>query len=512
MGCVGFMQGETEYLGTFMPQIKFCFGTGLQVGLIIAAFASLLAPGHSFAGGRYAELKACELSAAGGRLSVQARCGSFEVPEDPVRPEGRQIELAYAVLPARGSRTRPDPVFFLAGGPGQSAREAAPLMRAALRHVNRNRDLIFLDQRGTGGSNSLDCDFDYMSDMLEMDFPAINQRLRECKQGWDADVRHYTTEIAALDLEAMRERYGFEQINLVGGSYGTRMAQVYLRRFPERVRGLVIDGVVPTRLRLGAEHGIKLDQTLIRLFDACAEDRECAAAFPDLESAFEVLVSHYSTNGQALSVTHPRTGQAVDITFNRDFLASGLRFLAYAPQTQMMIPYLIHEAATTGDPSRLASQSLMVTEQMGDMIAIGLNFAVGCAEDWPSWPRDLDQSHTLLGNSMLEFYDTVCDWWPRGEVPEDFHQPFDPGTPMLILSGEFDPVTPPEYGDEAAAQFANSRHLVASGQGHIVSTQACMSRIVTEFIDNLDLDALDTDCMDSLGPEPFFINLLGPSP
>ena len=492
-----------------MPQIKLLVGAGLQIGLGLG-LALLLAP--AVAADRYAALEGCELSAAGGRLTVQARCGSFQVPEDPSRPESRQIELAYAVLPARGSRARPDPVFFLAGGPGQSAREAAPLMRAALRHVNRNRDLIFLDQRGTGGSNSLDCDFDYMSDMLEMDFQAINRRLRECKQGWDADVRFYTTEIAALDLEAMRERYGFEQINLVGGSYGTRMAQVYLRRFPDRVRSVVIDGVVPTRLRLGSEHGIKLDQTLFRLFDACTADRDCAAAFPELASAFEVLASHYSNNGQALSVTHPRTGQAVDITFNRDFLASGLRFLAYAPQTQMMIPYLVHEAAITGDPSRLASQALMVTEQMGDMIAIGLNFAVGCAEDWPSWPRDLDQSHTLLGNSMLEFYDAVCDWWPRGEVPDDFHQAFDPGTPMLILSGEFDPVTPPEYGDEAAEQFANSRHLVARGQGHIVSTQACMSRIVTDFIDSLDLDALDTDCMDSLGPEPFFINLLGPSP
>ena len=474
--------------------------------------ACLALPGLALATDRYADLNACELSAAGGRLTVQARCGSFSVPENPGQPAGRSIELAYAVVPARTSRARPDPVFFLAGGPGQSARDAAPIMRAALRHVNRDRDLIFLDQRGTGGSNALDCDFDHMTDLLEQDYAAVNRRLRECQSGWDADVRFYTTEIAALDLEAMRQRYGFERINLVGGSYGTRLAQVYLRSHAEHVRSVVIDGVVPTRLRLGAEHGLKLDQTLYRLFDACAGDADCARAFPDLEAAFDALVGHYSDNGQPLSLTHPRTGHAVDLTFNRDFLASGLRFLAYAPQTQMVIPYLVHEAAITGDPTRLASQALMVTEQMGDMIAIGLNFAVGCAEDWPSWPRDLDQSHTLLGDAMLEFYDMVCSWWPRGEVGDDFHQPFDPGTPVLILSGEFDPVTPPEYGDEAADQFANSLHLVGAGLGHIVSTHPCFSGILSQFIDSLDFDQLDTSCLDQLGPEPFFLNLLGPTP
>ena len=464
---------------------------------------------------RYDGLQPCELSAGGGRLTADALCGTLTVAEDSDRPEGRQIELAYAVMPARGARGRPDPVFFLAGGPGQSARETAPIMRLALRDINRQRDLIFLDQRGTGGSNPLHCSFDDDEEAwLATDTARHVEQIFDCKRGWDADVRFYTTTHAARDLEALRLRYGFEQINLIGGSYGSRMAQVYLRMSPDHVRSIILDGVVPTRLHLGAEHGIKLNLALSRLLAACSADAECGDRFPDLEEAFESLKAAYPghDDGAPLSVTHPRTGRAVDLQFTRTTLATALRFLSYSPQSQMMIPYLIHEAAATGNPSRIASQALIVTDQMADMIAVGLNFAVGCSEDWPDWPEVAGQEDTLLGNSMRELYDAICQDWPRGEVPADFHQPFASEVPMLILSGELDPVTPPEYGDEAQAQFANSLHLVARGRGHIVLTQRCVSRIAAEFMASGSVAELDIACMDQLGPEPFFLDLLGPAP
>ena len=417
-----------------------------------------LGPAVGSASERYDPLRNCELSAAGGRLTASARCGELEVPENPAAESGRTIELAYAVLPKRNRGADSEPVFFLAGGPGQSARDMLPVMRRALSEVNRNHDLIFLDQRGTGGSNALECSFDEPENWLDMDFSAISERLRECRREWDADVRFYTTAHGADDIERLRQHYGFEQINLYGGSYGTRMAQVYLRRHPGRVRSMIIDGVVPTRLHLGSEHGLKLDQALNKLFTACASDADCKATFPDLEQAFGELVERFRTETLDLVVTDPRTGRAIDLPFNRDVLASALRFLAYGPQSQSIIPYLVHEAATTGSPARLASQALIIQEQMDDMIAIGLNFAVGCSEDWPGWPRQVDQSHTLLGDSMLEFYDTICAWWPAGEVDPGFHQPFDSEVPVLILSGELDPVTPPEYGEEARSQFSNSVH------------------------------------------------------
>ena len=464
---------------------------------------------------RYGGLSPCELSAAGGRLTTSALCGSLTVPEDADRPEGRQLELAYAVIPARGPRTQPDPVFFLAGGPGQSARETAPIMRQALRDINRQRDLIFLDQRGTGGSNPLECSFDDEEEAwLDPSPERIVEQLFDCKRRWDADVRFYTSTDAARDLEALRAHYEFEQINLIGGSYGTRLAQVYLRRFPERVRSVILDAVVPTRLHLGAEHGVKLDLALSRLIGVCAADAECNATFPELEEAFESLKAAYPDHhdGPRLAVTHPRKGQAVDIPFTRATLGTALRFLSYGPQSQMLIPYLVHEAATTGNPTRIASQALIVTDQMADMIAVGLNFAVGCSEDWLGWPDVPGSEDTLLGESMRELYDSVCEAWPRGARPEDFHQPFDSEVPILILSGELDPVTPPEYGEEANAQFSNSLHLVARGRGHIVLTQRCISGIAAEFVTSASVEDLDTGCMDQLGPEPFFLNLLGPAP
>ncbi len=465
---------------------------------------------------RYAELESCELASAGGRLTVSARCGTLVVPENPAEPDdhhdNRKIELSYAIVPGRASRARPDPVFFLAGGPGQSARDVAPMINAALRDVNLDRDLIFLDQRGTGGSNRLDCLVDEAEEWMEMDFERMDQELRQCQQAWDADVRFYTSEDAARDLNDLRQHLGFDQINLVGGSYGTRLAQVYLRLYPDSVRSVVIDGVVPTRLHLGSEHGMKLDQSLYRLFEQCRADTTCGERFPELDQALKNLIEHYQEQTEELMVTHPRTGQGVPVDFSKDVLASSLRFLAYNPQTQMIIPYLVHEAATTGNPSRLASQALIVQDQMSELIAIGLNFAVGCSEDWPGWPRDLDQSGTLLGNSMREFYETVCAWWPAGEVSDDFHRPFDSEVPMLILSGELDPVTPPEYGDEATGQFSNSLHLVGRGQGHIVLGQPCFGKIITQFINQASIDDLNTECLDILGPEPFFIDLLGPTP
>ena len=458
------------------------------------------------------DVENCELSAAGGRISESALCGTLEVPENRAEPDGTSIELAWAVVEARKANPESNPVFFLAGGPGQSARDVAPLMANALSDVNRTRDLIFLDQRGTGGSNALECDFDEDTLITEPDLDQINDLLRECYRKLDADVRHYTTIDGAEDLEALRQHLGLDTINLVGGSYGTRMAQVYLRRYPDQVRSVIIDGVVPTRLKLGSEHAEMLDRAIDKLLARCAGDETCSENFPDLAQAFETLKSQYAESPVTIQVTHPRTGVAEELEFSDAVLASSLRFLAYSPVSQMMIPYLIHEAATTGSPERLAAQALMTSDQMSEAIAIGLNFAVGCSEDWPYWPEDSDAAGTLLGNSFTELYSKVCDWWPADPVGPEFHQPFDADVPILILSGELDPVTPPRYGEEAEAQFSNSLHIVSEGRGHITITNSCIGAIATEFIKEASVQDLDTDCTERIGPEPFFVDLLGPTP
>ena len=460
---------------------------------------------------RWAELENCELG-AGGLLSVEARCGTLTVLEDPNDADGRQIDLAWAVVPARRSSFEPDPIVFLAGGPGQAARDVAPRVSAALRNANRTRDLIFLDQRGTGGSNALTCEFEETDYLVEPDWDEFNAQLRQCMDDNGADLRFYTTADGARDLETLRQHIGVEQFNLIGGSYGTRMAQVYLKQYPERVRSVILDGVVPSRLVLGSEHAAKLDQSLEKLFAACAAETQCNAQFPNLSSAFAELKARYAEQSVTISLTHPRTGVAEEVLFTDQMLAGALRFLAYSPVSQMMIPYLVHEAAVTGQPERLAAQAMIQTSAITDALAIGPNFTVGCSEDWPHWPVGEYNSGTLLGNLMDDSFNQVCAWWPANPVGSDFHESFSSDVPMLILSGEFDSVTPPEYGDEAAEQFDNSLHLVAEGLGHIVMNDPCMSEIVTEFVEAASVDQLDTECMDVIGPEPFFLNLLGPSP
>jgi len=483
----------------------------------MCAFVLML--GSSFApqalAERFADLEECVLQVPGGMLSAQARCGTLEVPEDPARPDGRQIELAYAVVTAPTAQPKPDPVFYLAGGPGQSARDVLPLMRHALRDVNQHRDLVFLDQRGTGGSHPLRCDFSAVDPFLEPDPEVIAGLYRVCLDGLEADVRHYLSDDAARDLDALRAHLGYERINLVGTSYGTRLAQVYLRAYPDRVRSMILDGVVPTRLVLGSEHGRALDDALARTLARCSEDPACKERFPDLPAKLADLASRFDRDSsQRLTLTHPRSGREQIMDLNRDGLAQALRMLAYAPQTQALLPMLIDEAAARDVPERIASQLMQSYEQLDAMISVGLEAAIGCSEDWPRW-QTMDvtaEEDTLLGPGMREGRELICSIWPQGDVPDDFHIPFQSEVPVLLMSGEFDPVTPPRYGDEAAAQYPNHRHLVGRGQGHGILGPPCTSSIAARFIEDLDVEGLDTTCMDRFGPAPFFIDLLGPTP
>lgn len=464
---------------------------------------------------RFADLEDCVLEVPGGMLSAQARCGTLDVPEDPDQPDGRQIELAYAVARAPTAQPRPDPVFYLAGGPGQSARDVLPLMRHALRVVNQHRDLIFLDQRGTGASNPLRCDFSAVDPFLEPDPEVIEKLYRQCLDGFEADVRHYLSADAARDIDSLRAHLGYEQINLVGTSYGTRLAQVYLRAYPERVRSMILDGVVPTRLVLGSEHGRALDDALARILARCSEDPACDRRFPDLPAQLDTLVDRFQRDSsERLTLTHPRSGREQVMELNRNGLAQALRMLTYATQTQALLPLLIDEAVARDLPERLASQLMQSHEQLDAMISVGLEAAIGCSEDWPRW-RTMDaeaEADTLLGPAMREGRELICSIWPAGAVPDDFHVPFQSEVPVLLLSGEFDPVTPPRYAEEAAAQYPRHRHLIGEGQGHGILAPPCTSSIAADFIEELDLENLDTACMDQLGPAPFFIDLLGPTP
>jgi pimeloyl-ACP methyl ester carboxylesterase len=458
------------------------------------------------------DLETCELVVPGTPLSTVGECGWMDAAENPDDPTGRQIRIRIARIPAVGRVAEPDPLVFFAGGPGQSATESWPIIAGALRKVNESRDILLVDQRGTGQSNPLKCPEIELDEALAQDWDELAVSTQACLDSLDADPRFYTTTIAMHDVDAAREALGYETVNLFGGSYGTRAAQVYLRLFPERVRTMVLDGVVPQTLALGTEHAIKLDQAIYRVLEGCEADPMCQEKFPDTAGKLASLIKTLEENPVDVTVDHPTTGEPFDLTFNREVLSTSLRFLSYSADTQAMLPLLIHEAAVEQRFDRLASQMLIATTGLAQSISQGMELSVVCAEDYPLFPRSPVANNTLMGDMMEKATGIQCGVWPRGPVPDDFHEPVTADVPVLLLSGELDPVTPPEYGDSVAVHFPNSRHLTAPGQGHIATTRGCMGKIVSEFIIEGSVEELETECISDLQATPYFISLTGPTP
>jgi len=463
----------------------------------------------------------CILQLPGTTLTAKAECGSLLVAENPAQSLSdsatddrvRSISLRIARVPASDQKQRlEDPIFFFAGGPGQAASETWPIVAGAMREANKRRDVILVDQRGTGGSNKLQCDLGEAEFVADIDLDEIRQQTRECLTGLDADPRFYTTSVAATDIEAVRQALGLGQINLVGVSYGTRAAQVYLRQYPRQVRSMVLDSVAPPQVLLGTEHAPMLDLALERIFARCRAQSDCFDRFGDPAERLQQLRKDLNAASPSLTMRMPSSGARETIPVTRDLLAVAVRLLSYASETQALLPIVL-EQAELGDWQPLAAQALMQVGNLTEMLARGMELSVICSEDVPFYPDDLNHSNTLLGNTLLDVMRAQCDVWPQGKVPTGFHDPLNNAeVPVLLLSGEVDPVTPPRYGDQAAAQFARSAHWVIPGQGHSVLRHGCLPDKLAEFLEQPDPSALDASCIDDIQASPFFLSLLGPSP
>jgi len=459
------------------------------------------------------EFSNCSLSLPGTSLTASARCGVLEVAENPADPDGRKISLKIAIAPATGKSTEPDPVFFFAGGPGQAATETWVMIRSTLNKIRKKRDIVMIDQRGTGGSNKLACKSEVEEDLnQEIDLDQVRSETKKCLAALDADPRLYTTTIAMRDYNRVREAMGYEKINIMGVSYGTRAAQVYLRLFPDTVRSVTLDSVVPMQLALGQEHALMLDRSVEKVFEDCAADQDCNSRFPEGFEELNQLFMQLQQETREIMITDPVSGLPRQMRLSADTLGVAIRFLSYASETQAVIPLLVHEAVTTGDLSRLASQAILVMSGLSEMLSKGLELSVMCSEDYPFMDLDEDYSQTLMGNLMMKIVDLQCRIWPHGQVPVNFHKPVRSDLPVLLMSGERDPVTPPLYAAKVAETFPNSLNLVARGQSHSVMKNVCLRDITTAFIEKGSVENLDTSCVAKIRPAPFFTSLLGPNP
>ncbi|MFL5303160.1 MAG: alpha/beta hydrolase [Anaeromyxobacteraceae bacterium] len=461
-------------------------------------------------------LSACHLAHPSAPARVEARCGTVDVPEDWSRPAGRRISLRVAVLRAEHPHAEEDAVFFLAGGPGQAATEQYPAVAPALARLRKDRDLVLVDQRGTGGSSPLACPAPPGGDAAALRRSADEEvrLLAACAKGLAADVAQYTTAAFVQDLEHVRERLGYPRVDLVGVSYGTRAALEYLRRFPSRVRALVLDGVAPPELPVGAFFAADAQRALDLAFRRCAADPSCAAAYPGLPERFAALSAALGRRPAHVRVAHPTTGAARALDFGRAELARAVFLLSYAPETTALLPVLVDRAARQEDPSALAAQALLVADQLEGDIARPLQYSVLCAEDVPFYPpAAATASAGYLGDELTRSFRAVCEAWPHARPARDeVKSPVRADVPALLLSGEADPVTPPAWGEVAARSLPRARHLVLPGGGHGSLFRGCIPRLVERFIDGGSAEGLDASCVERMRPAPFFVDLVGPAP
>lgn len=448
--------------------------------------------------------------------SVAARCGTFAVPIDRDEPQGAKLQLHVAVVAALRTEAEPDPLFILSGGPGQAASDFYLAMSPAFARIRRDRDIVIVDQRGTGRSSRLDCPLPNDADLTEADPQLIQTHTGRCLDALAQDPRFFTTSLAVRDLDDVRAALGYQRINLYGISYGTRVAQHYARRYPDRVRSIVLDGVVPPQLALGPRIALDAQAALDAMFDRCASSAACHEAFPTIRRDFDALRARLAKAPLELSIADPVTADSLSLRFGMAELNGAIRLLSYSDETASILPLLIHQAQVANRPQALAAQFEMIKRTMQNQLAYGMHFSVVCSEDAPRWEQENVSREALqatyIGADFMDVMRAICAIWPVGPVDDDFSAPLRSDLPFLLLSGENDPVTPPAYGERIMDGLSRAKHLVLEGQGHGQLGVGCMPRIVARFIASASDAQLGEECLRGVAPTPFLISSSGAAP
>ncbi|MEH6422274.1 alpha/beta hydrolase [Pseudomonas sp. CGJS7] len=459
----------------------------------------------------------CTLSSAYAAGTIAAQCARLEVPQNHADPKGAKIGLRVAWLPAtEEGAAETDPVFFLAGGPGQAATASWPLVDGAFRDVRKRRNIVLVDQRGTGQSTPLTCrEAAGESDaglseqaMLDASVAAVER----CAKALTVDARYFTTTDAIADLDALRAAIGADKVDLVGVSYGTRVAQQYAGRYPQHTRAVVLDGVAPNELVLGSEHARNLDSALAAQFKLCQQTPACRARFgADPREQLRQLMARLQQAPVEVDYRDPNTGEQLRERVTAGHVAILTRMFSYAPEAASLLPLMLNEA-DQGRYAPLMSLSKMLGNQLSEELNYGMQLSVSCAEDADLFKLDPADADTVLGDAMPKVLGAQCKVWPTGQRPKNFHEPFKSSLPVLLLSGELDPVTPPRYGDQVVKNLPNGRHLILRGQGHGALRIGCTPKLLGQFIETADAKKLDARCLDTLGYVPPFVSFNGWEP
>jgi pimeloyl-ACP methyl ester carboxylesterase len=438
--------------------------------------------------------------AAGG--NIEALCGKYEVYENRQSQQGRKISLNILLLPATADKPAADPFFMFAGGPGQSATEAYAGVAGYVTKVRQQRDVVLVDQRGTGQSNPLQCQLKSGSDPQAIIGEAFSlDKIRECRAEMDrkADLTQYTTSIFADDMDELRQAMGYEKINVFGGSYGTKSGLVYLRRHGDHVRTLTLEAVATPQYRIPVPFAKTIQSSVDRLIALCTADTGCHKDFPDLHEEFQALLDRMEKSPAHFKV------QDQPVALPRDIFVSSLRILLYIPQIASGFPLMVHNAYQ-GDWTTYADSVLFLTSRLENVVTRGMSLAAICAEDVPGLTDTFikrETQGTYLGDAQVRRYQTYCKTWgPVGSIPKDFYASIHSEVPTLLISGVLDPATPPEMAQQAAHDLPNSR-LIAIKEGTHGTGSPCIDGLVADFVQQGSAAKLDASCADQIHLPPF---------
>jgi len=473
--------------------------------LALVSFASL----PSFA----AKLAPCKVPGKE-KKPVAALCGTYPVWENREAKSGRKIRLKIVVLPALSADPLPDAIFDFAGGPGEAdTTYAGDLAEYPLR---RERDLVFIDQRGTGEPDRLGCDQGRKDDLqshLGEQFPL--DAVRRCRDelGKKYDLTRYTVAAAVDDFDEIRAWLGYAKINLFGSSYGTRTAQVYLQRHPESVRTVTIVGVIPMDEPVALSHAANGQRALDLMLGGCEEDAACHAKFPAVRQDFQAVMDRLSKSPVEIEIVNPdtgkpKTGKPARVRLSRPAVADGIRMVLYSAQASAALPLLLHQAAA-GDWKPLGQTVVAAKVEIDRMLTRGLFFSVTCAEDFPFIdPAEVAArtAGSFLGDDRVRRQAAACALWPQGRIDPAQRQAIHSDVPVLLISADLDPVTPPDFGRRAAQFLTQSLHVVMPYASH-EDGSPCIRGIADEFLRRGTAKGLDTSCLSQLKRKPFLLEM-----
>ncbi len=456
-------------------------------------------------------LHACHLP----NFSQEVLCGSHTVFEDRVKATGRTIQINFAVIPAISEVSESDPLVILPGGPGQAAMEMGPLVNLAFREINQNRDVVLIDQRGTGSSHPLQCELPApIAGEFQVGYTheEVRNFLRKCLETLDTDATLYTQDLANQDMHEVLITLGYNPVNIYGVSWGTRAAQIYSEQFPDHVRSMILDGNVPFENKIPLFASEDAERSLQLTFASCKTDPDCHAAFPNLENNLVKAIAVLGEKGKQITMNDPTSAQKTTFTVTKNQFVTTLREILYVPEFVRLLPIILNQAST-GNYKAIAGVSSFFSSQLQGTVALGASLSILCSEDLS---RITDRETTAMsqsgfvGSAMIDAYRNQCSVWPTASVPIAYSE-FEPlNIPVLLLSGQVDPVTPPRWGDIMAKRYTNSLHLVASNTGHNVAPVPCTDKLMAKFVNSASLSTLDGTCLSEVQRRSFFTSPSGP--